>query len=76
MSDFEERMSRLSPRQLQICEILVDEPKLTLRGASNRLGMSYHTLNNHMRKIYEKTGVNDKTTLIVNLIRSGIEMEA
>jgi len=63
-------MSQLSPRQRQICEVLKTQPELTLRGAANTLGISYHTVNNHLRKVYEKTGVNNKTALVANLVKN------
>lgn len=70
MKDLEELMSQLSPRERQICEALKQNPSLTLRGIGTTLGVSHHTVNNHLRRVYEKTGVNNKTALVANLCRS------
>lgn len=63
-------MSQLSPRERQICEALKQNPSLTLRGIGNSLGISHHTVVNHLRGVYEKTGVNNKTALVANLVRA------
>jgi len=70
MKDFVELMNKLSPRERQICDALKNNPNLTLRGIGNTLGVSHHTVNNHLRKVYEKTGVNNKTALVANLCKS------
>jgi len=63
-------MSKLSPRERQICETLKQNPSLTLRGVGSALGISHHTVVSHLRDVYQKTGVNNKTALVANLVRS------
>ena len=68
MSEWQELMSKLTPRQQQICELLKQKPDLTYRAIGQQLkpSISEHTVDFHLRNIY-KTGVGNKDTLIAKL---------
>ena len=67
--NFEVLMSKLTPRQQQICKTIKEDPNLTLRGIGNRLGVSHHTVDFHLRQVYSKTGVHNKTALVATLCK-------
>ena len=69
MNDFQERMSTLTPQEQQVCEVLKKNPNLTLRGIGNKIEISRHTVDFHLRNVYRKTGVNSKTALVANLCK-------
>jgi DNA-binding CsgD family transcriptional regulator/tetratricopeptide (TPR) repeat protein len=52
---------RLSPREQQICRLIMRG--LTNREIGVRLGLSHHTVDNHLRRIFDKVGVSSRTAL-------------
>lgn len=69
MPDFAEKMSKLTPRELQICEVLKQKPDLTYRAIGQRLNprISEYGVDFHLRNIYNKTGIDNKYILVANL---------
>jgi len=65
--DWNERMEKLTPRERQLCEVFRQKPELTMRGAGNQLGISHHTVNFHLRRVYDKLGVSSRPQLVANL---------
>jgi DNA-binding CsgD family transcriptional regulator len=64
---------RLSPREEQICRLVTHG--LTNREIGVRLGLSHHTVDNHMRRIFDKVGVSSRTALAMWSVRqSTVEM--
>ena len=65
---WEELMSKLTPREQQICEALRKEPSLTARGVGRHVdGISHRTVEWHLRHLYAKIGVNNRLDLVVKL---------
>lgn len=69
MSDFQERMNKLSPREKQVCDALKQNPGLTRRGIGTQLGISHHTVDVYLRRVYAKTGVNNRYELVANIVK-------
>lgn len=61
-------MSKLTPRERQVCEVLKQKPDLTYQGIGQILTprLTEHGVNFHLRNIYKKVGTN-KTGLVANL---------
>jgi DNA-binding CsgD family transcriptional regulator len=58
----------LSPREEQVCERLKEG--LRDREIARDLGVSEHTVNAHLRKIFEKFGVHSRTAAALIYLRS------
>ena len=64
---------RLStPRRKQVLQSLIDQPELNLAARARYLGMSPHTLDNHLRFIYEVLDVNNLNAALIMAVRAGI----
>jgi DNA-binding CsgD family transcriptional regulator len=64
---------RLStPRRKQVLQSLIDQPDLNLAARARYLGMSPHTLDNHLRFIYEVLDVNNLNAALIMALRAGI----
>jgi DNA-binding NarL/FixJ family response regulator len=68
-SDKEEHISLsvLTPREREIADCLTDG--LTYKEAGNRLGITSHTVNQHLKKIYAKLNVKSKSELVSLLLK-------
>jgi DNA-binding NarL/FixJ family response regulator len=62
----------LTPRQLEIIQALADNPGLSYAQHAEKLGISEHTFNNHLRKIYEKLEATTVLEALVRAVRLGI----
>jgi non-specific serine/threonine protein kinase len=60
----------LTGREIQICRLVADG--LTNREIGLRLGLSHHTVDNHLRRIFGKVGVTSRTGLATWSVRSGV----
>ncbi len=60
-------MSKLTPREKQICEVIQQQPSLNYTGIGQQVGISKHTVNFHLKNVYSKLQINGKTALAVNL---------
>ena len=60
----------LTSRELQICRLVADG--LTNREIDVRLGLSHHTVDNHLRRMFGKIGVSSRTGLATWSLRSGV----
>ena len=67
MDEFEALMSKLTPREKQICEAIKQQPGLTYTGIGQQVGISKHAVNFHLKNVYSKLQVNGKTALAANL---------
>lgn len=68
-SDKEEHASliALTPREREIADCLTDG--LTYKEAGNRLGITAHTVNQHLKKVYVKLNVKSKSELVSLLLK-------
>lgn len=57
----------LTPREREIADCLTDG--LTYKEAGNRLGITAHTVNQHLKKIYMKLNVKSKSELVSLLLK-------
>ncbi len=62
----------LSSRQKEILQALANNPNLSYPQIAKRLGISEHTFNNHLRKIYERLEVSNKLEALLNALRIGL----
>ena len=60
----------LSSREREILQLLVDG--LPLRGIGERLGLSYHTISNHLRNVYAKLHVRSRSAAVARALREGM----
>ena len=58
---------RLTPREKEILQLLVDG--LTMRQIAERLIVSYHTVDNHIRNIYEKLHVHSRSGAVAKALK-------
>jgi DNA-binding NarL/FixJ family response regulator len=63
---------QLTPRQVEILEAMVSQPNLTYQDQAQRLGISRHTLDTHLRTIFQKLEVFNLTAAILTAVRLGI----
>lgn len=59
----------LTARQKEILQALANNPSLSHQQIAERLGISEHTLNNHLRKIYEQLEATNKLEALLNAMR-------
>jgi DNA-binding NarL/FixJ family response regulator len=57
----------LTPREREILELLVDGP--TMQGIAEQLGVSYHTVDAHIRNIYDKLHVHSRSGAVAKALR-------
>jgi hypothetical protein len=55
-----------------VLQSLIDKPDLNLAARAHYLGMSPHTLDNHLRFIYEVLDVNNLNAALIMALRAGI----
>lgn len=60
----------LTTRERQILELLVDG--LSMRQIADRLHRSYHTIDNHLRNIYEKLHVHSRASAVAKAVKEGL----
>jgi PAS domain S-box-containing protein len=60
-------LSRLSPRERQVAELLLEGESPSSMAA--RLNVSEHTVRNHLKGIYRRLGVHSKDELLLRLFR-------
>lgn len=60
-----DRLLRLSPRERQVVDLLLEED--SDKGIAARLGLSVHTVHSHVQRIYRKIGVRSRTQLVVRV---------
>lgn len=58
---------RLTPREKEILQLLVDG--LTMREIAERLNVSYHTVDNHVRNIYDKLHVHSRSGVVAKALK-------
>ena len=64
---------RLStPRRKQVLQSLIEQPELNLTARAHYLRMSPHTLDNHLRFIYEVLDVNNLNAALIMAVRLGV----
>lgn len=57
----------LTPREREILQLLVDGP--TMQGIADHLGVSYHTVDTHIRSIYDKLHVHSRSGAVAKALR-------
>ena len=63
----------LTGREVQISRLVAEG--MTNRAIGLRLGLSHHTIDNHLRRIFGKIGVTSRTGLAMWWLRSGMSAE-
>lgn len=58
---------RLTPREREILSLLVEGS--TMKQIANRLGVSYHTIDTHLRSIYDKLHVHSRSAAVAKALR-------
>ncbi|TWW08721.1 hypothetical protein E3A20_21510 [Planctomyces bekefii] len=61
-------LTRLSPRESQILRALIQNVTNSVE-IGKSLGISTHTVNNHLKSIFEKTSTNSKTEILASFLR-------
>lgn len=61
------RRFNLTAAEAKVVRLLLEGS--TLRQAANRLGLSYHTVRNHMKHVFSKVGVNRQADLVATFAR-------
>jgi len=56
----------LTQREEEILDELVK--RASYQGIATKFGLSYHTVNNHIRKIYEKMQVNSRKEAVAKAV--------
>lgn len=62
--NFQELMNNLTPRERQICDVLLNEPGITKRGIGQQVGVSRHAVRWHLENVYDKLHINSKPELV------------
>ncbi|MFQ5433808.1 MAG: LuxR C-terminal-related transcriptional regulator [Anaerolineae bacterium] len=62
----------LTLRQQEILQALANNPSLSYPQIAERLGISEHTFNNHLRKIYERLEAANKLEALLTALRMGL----
>jgi len=65
-----EREYGLTAREREILQLLVDG--LTMAEIAGRLGLSYHTIGNHLRNIYRKLHVRTRSRAVAKALREDL----
>ena len=60
----------LTPREREILSLVVDG--LIMKEIAARLGLSYHTIDTHLRGIYEKLHVHSRAAVVAKTLRERI----
>ena len=63
-------LSELSREELSVVCLLLEEG--TNRAIADRMGTSVQTVKNHLLRIFQKVGVDDRLSLAIALIRHGV----
>jgi DNA-binding NarL/FixJ family response regulator len=63
-------LSELSTEELSVVRLLLEEG--TNRAIADRMGTSVQTVKNHLLRIFQKVGVDDRLSLAIALIRHGV----
>lgn len=61
---------RLTEREREILALLVDG--LAMKQIAARLGVSYHTVDAHLRNVYEKLHVHSRSAAVVKAVKEGL----
>lgn len=64
---------KLSARELEVCDALAGG--ITDREISAQLGISLHTVKTHLRNIYGKTEIKNRSKLIVEFLKNRNDQE-
>ena len=64
---FEALMSKLTPREQQICKVVVKDPELTVNGIAQAVKLSRRGAQFHLYNAYDKLGVRSRAGLVDKL---------
>jgi len=68
---FEALMSKLTPREQQICRVVIENPRLTIKGISQRVGeIKPATAKFHLENAYKKLNAANRAELVLNLTKA------
>jgi len=67
MNEWQELMSKLTPREKQICEAIQQQPGLTYKGIGQKVGIREVTVKWHVQKVFTKLQINSKPELVSSL---------
>jgi NarL family two-component system response regulator LiaR len=67
------RTGRLTPRERQLIQVIVDHPSAKYMAIGSLLGISEHTVHNHLTSIYQKLGLVNRIELLVYAVKHLID---
>ncbi len=65
-------LKQLTQRQLEVVEALVNFPDHTVEKLGRHLGITYNTLDSHLKRLYELFGLRSRPALVVAVLRLGL----
>jgi len=68
----QEKQSRLTMRERELIRAIVGEPAAKYMSIAGRLGISEHTVHNHLSNIYQKLDLINRTDLLMYAIKHGL----
>lgn len=63
-------MSTLTPRERQVCGLIQNQPKLTVKGIGHQVGIKPATAKFHLENAYKKLNVSCRAELVANLCKA------
>ena len=67
-----EKQSRLTLRERELIRAIVGEPSAKYMSIAGSLGISEHTVHNHLSNIYQKLDLINRTDLLMYAIKHGL----
>lgn len=69
MNEWQELMSKLTPKERQVIEAIKKNPGLTVNGVSQQVGLKRDAAKFHLYNAYSKLQVNSRPELIAKLAK-------
>jgi len=66
------KLARLSPRERECLRMLLLPDELSREAMADRLDLSSHTVNEYVRRLYDKLGVNSRVALVRLMAQHGL----
>lgn len=70
-SDVHKKRNPLFPREIELLELMVDGRPTSAKRIAAELCISRNTVKAHLRNIFDKLGVEDKTQAVAKALRAG-----
>lgn len=66
------KQARLTLRERELIRAIVDDPSAKYMGIAERLGISEHTVHNHLSNIYQKLDLINRIDLLMYAMKHGL----